>query len=401
MLVTVFWLSLVALAYTYVGYPVLIACLARVRPRPVRRAAIRPSVTLVVIAHNEAARIAQRLENCLALEYPADRLAVVVVSDGSTDDTVDVARRYESRGVRVIAFPLRRGKPSVLNDVIPTCDGELVVLADARQTFASDALSALVESFHDERVGAVSGELVLRPGATTVGRGVGFYWSYEKLIRRSESRVDSTVGVTGAIWAARRALIRPIPPDTILDDVYLPLSIVRQGHRVLFEPRALAYDDPVSTARQEFTRKVRTIAGTLQLLVRERWLWSPRRNRLWFQTLSHKAFRLTSPFLLVALLLTNIPLASTTVFYASTLLAQVTLYVMALAAAILPGAPPRFLAVPYAFVLLNVTTIWGVLGYVSGRQTVTWRKPDEPAVGRRLMSHDTQAVGPAPGPPSA
>ena len=257
-----FWVSVGLLGYTYLGYPALIWLWATLQPPPPRRRGTEPTVTLVIVAHNEAARIAGRLENLLSLDYPGDRVEIVLGSDGSTDGTADRGRAFDHAGVTVVGFETRRGKPAVLNDLVPKARGEIVIMADARQRFERGALRALTAAFEDPRVGAVSGELILTDiaNATTVGKGVGFYWRYEKFIRANESRVDSTVGATGAIYAIRRELFAPIADDTMLDDVLIPLNVARRGYRVLFEPRARAYDRVSSTAREEFTRKVRTIA---------------------------------------------------------------------------------------------------------------------------------------------
>src|SRR5206468_6296534 len=244
---------------------------------------LEPRVTLIVVAHNEEARIGARLQNILALDYPRDRLELVVASDGSTDGTVAAACRYAPEGISVRAFAARRGKSAVLNDVVPTATGEIVVMADARQQFERGALRALVDDFADPAVGAVSGELMIaaKREGDGVGQGVGFYWRYEKFIRRNESRAGSTIGATGAIYAIRRALFEPIPDDTILDDVVIPLHVVKRGYRVLFESGARAFDEASARSRQEFVRKVRTIAGTFQLFARETWLFDPRRNPVW------------------------------------------------------------------------------------------------------------------------
>ena len=251
-----FWGSLLLMAYVYFGYPLVAALRATLRPKPRLRAPIEPFVSVIVIAHNEADRIGARIENLLALDYPADCLEIVIASDGSTDATVDCARRYEDAGVHVRSFATRRGKSAVVNAAVPALRGDIVLFADARQRFDRGTLRALVENFADPTVGAVSGELVLTPGAGTAaaGQGTAFYWRYEKFIRAMEGRADSTVGATGAIYAIRRALFEPIPDDTILDDVLIPLRIVRRGFRVLFEPGARAYDSASATARQEFVR---------------------------------------------------------------------------------------------------------------------------------------------------
>jgi len=381
--IAVFWGSALLLAYVYFGYPALIWAWARLRerrrptgePSPAGARTEWPAVTLLIVAYNEEAQVPGRIENLLALDYPRDRLEIVLASDGSTDATVTRARAYEPHGIAVIGFETRRGKPAVLNDLVPKAHGDMVVLADARQRFEPGTLRALVTPFRDERVGAVSGELVLRhgPGATAVGGGVGFYWRYEKFIRRSESLADSTVGATGAIYAIRRELFEPIPEDTILDDVLIPLRIVRRGYRVRFEPDARAADWVAATARQEFGRKVRTIAGNFQLFARERWLLNPWRNRLWLQTVSHKGLRLLGPVLQGAALTANVALAGAAV-YRSLLLAQALFYAAALGGYVLRNARWRspLLTVPYVVCLLNTATILGFIRFATGRQQVTW-----------------------------
>jgi glycosyltransferase involved in cell wall biosynthesis len=375
--VAVFWTALALLFYVYLGYPVIAALRARLHGRPDRRAAIEPTVSIIVVASNEADRIDARIENLLALDYPVDRLEIVVGSDGSTDTTVERARRYEQQGVSVRAFGTRRGKPAVLNAVTPTVRGEIVLFADARQRFEPGTLRALIANFADPEVGAVSGELVLKPvdGAATAGHGAAFYWRYEKFIRSAESRADSTVGATGAIYAIRRALFEPIPDDTLLDDMLIPLRISRRGYRVLFEPRARAYDCTSATASHEFARKARTIAGNFQLFSRERWVFNPFRNRLWFETLSHKALRLATPALHLALLVANIAAASTWP-YQWLLAGHIVFYAAAVGGCLQREGQRRFVGftVPYMLCLLLWSTINGFYRFVTNQQPVTWER---------------------------
>ena len=370
-----FWVCVGLLGYTYLGYPALIWLWATLQPPPPPRRGTEPTVTLVIVAHNEAARIAGRLENLLSLDYPGDRVEIVLGSDGSTDGTADRGRAFDHAGVTVVGFETRRGKPAVLNDLVPKARGEIVIMADARQRFERGALRALTAAFEDPRVGAVSGELILTDiaNATTVGKGVGFYWRYEKFIRANESRVDSTVGATGAIYAIRRELFAPIADDTMLDDVLIPLNVASRGYRVLFEPRARAYDRVSSTAREEFTRKVRTIAGNFQLFARERWLLDPARNRLWLQTVSHKALRLITPLLHVGAFVANLALV-TAPFYRWTLGVQILFYTAALGGYALRNSRRRIwlLTVPYVICLLAWTTVVGFVRFAAGRQRVTW-----------------------------
>jgi cellulose synthase/poly-beta-1,6-N-acetylglucosamine synthase-like glycosyltransferase len=348
---------------------------ASLRSRPSQPEFWNPTVSILVVAHNEAGRICQRIENLLALDYEAGRLDIVIASDASTDATVALSQAYASSGVRVEAFDAHRGKPAVLNQLIPGLKGEIVVLMDVRQQVSPDAVRMLVDDFSDPAVGAVSGELLLTEGG--VGeeglQGVGFYWRYEKFIRLNESLIDSTVGVTGALYAIRRELFEPIPDDTILDDVLIPMHIVRKGYRVLFEAAAQAHDVLSSNARMGFRRKVRTIAGNFQLVCRNRWLLNPFSNRLWFQTISHKLLRLLGPVFLLLMLLANLFLLDQPL-YQLTVALQSLFYLSALVGQMLPEVARgrAWLSVPQTFCLLNWSTAVGFYRFVTKQQRVTW-----------------------------
>lgn len=371
-----FWISALLLVYSYVGYPALIAVWAAMAPDRVRRRPIRPFVTVIVAAHDEADGIGAKLENLLCADYPRDRLEILVGSDGSTDATVERAQAIDDGRIRVFAFAARRGKPAVLNALVPHTHGEILVLADVRQSIDPQAIGALVQPFADPRVGSVSAELVLAAGAGTsqAASGSGFYWRYEKFIRERESRVDSTVGATGALYAVRRSLIEPIPPDTLLDDVAIPLVVIRKGYRVVFESQARAYGRAPASGDEEFTRKVRTIAGNFQLLSRERWLLHPLRNRVWFQTVSHKAVRLLNAPLHLSLLTATLTLAADDALYQGALGAQLLFYSAAATGWALQGRSTRLpiFAVPYMVCLMAWATLVGAVRYFSGRQTVLW-----------------------------
>jgi cellulose synthase/poly-beta-1,6-N-acetylglucosamine synthase-like glycosyltransferase len=372
----VFWIAVALTGYTLVGYGLLVRAMATLRVRPVRKSPIHPFVSVVIVAHNEGAQIARKLENLLALDYPAARMEVIVASDGSTDDTVLRARAYEPR-VRVHAFSVRRGKPAVLNEIIPRLRGTVVVLADTRQQFERGALAALVQNFADPVVGVVSGELMLvrsEEEIAAASSGQTLYWDQEKKIRYHEGLFDSVIGATGAIYAIRRDLFEPIPADTLLDDVLIPMRIARQGYRVIFEPSARAFDRPTS-ASHEFVRKVRTIAGNFQLFARESWLLNPVRNRLWLQTLSHKALRLALPVVFFAALVANVWLLDNW-FYRVTLIGQLSALMVALLTWMMPAFRQRIPAVvlPYTICFLCLATIVGFLRYATGQQSVTWKR---------------------------
>jgi poly-beta-1,6-N-acetyl-D-glucosamine synthase len=339
-MLAVFWISLGLVLYIYAGYPVLLAVWSRVAER--RRQTderLTPPVSIVIAARNEGERLAARVENLLTLDYPPSRLEVIVVSDGSADRTAEVLApwtepRYGGPArVRLIERE-PQGKAAALNAGVAAARHDILVFADARQRFAPDAVRWLVAAFADPSVGAVSGELVLDcerdASRSTIGDGVDAYWRYEKWLRARESAIDSMLGVTGAIYAIRRACWRPLPYGTILDDVLAPMRAVLAGWRVVFEERAKAFDVIAPDATVESRRKTRTLAGNYQLLALEPRLLLPGVNRVWLQYLSHKLGRLLVPWALVVLFLASLALAPTSTFYMMAAVVQSVFYGLAL-----------------------------------------------------------------------
>ena len=301
-----FWTLLLAVTWCYAGYPLYVMALSRFRPRPIRPpdANVRPSVTVIVAVRNERDALPRRLTNLLAQEYPPERLDLIIVCNGSVDGSEDVARqvaRTEPR-VRVFTSPADRGKAGALSMAVAQTAAELIVFADARQTFAPDAVARLVEPFSDHGVGAVTGRLEVRRADLASVEGVRLYWGLETRLRDAESRSGSVIGATGAIYAIRRSLFQDMPPNLILDDVYLPLRIAMRGHRVVMAPRAVAFDVPSRDQRAEYARKRRTMVGNIQLLGVIPGLLSPLRNPVFMRFVSHKLLRLLTPFCFVALL---------------------------------------------------------------------------------------------------
>jgi len=370
-----FWLSTGLIAYIFVGYPLAVAAVAFLRPRRWTREAIEPSISIVIAAHNEALSILPKIENLLSLDYPSDRIEILIGSDGSTDSTAEQLLSITDPRVRPFIFHQRRGKPAILDVLVPEAKGTILVFADVRQRFERSALRALVASFADDGVGAVTGELMLTRPDSEAAEGSGLYWRYEKFVRHCEALVASTIVVTGAIYAIRRELFEPIPADTITDDLLIPLRIARRGLRVVTEQGARAYDS-VPASRQEFARKVRTLAGAFQLFARERWVFNPMRDPLWWQTMSHKVLRLFIAPLQITALAANIVLAVSSPFFQSVLTAQMLFYAGALAACLLPRRwkRPRVLAIPHIFCVLSWATVVACARWISGKQNITWEK---------------------------
>ncbi len=370
-----FWLPVACVAYTYLLYPLTLAGMARWRRRRVRPGQAAPnSVSVVVAAHNEEAVIDARLEELTRAITAAGLTGeVILVSDGSTDDTVPLARAYAGRGVRVIDLADREGKAAALTKGCAAARYEIIVFADARQTWEPLTLRRLLENFTDPSIGAVSGDLVVEDAPGLLG-GVGLYWRYEKWLRQQESAVHSTVGVTGAISAVRRRLFRPIPRGTILDDVYWPLQVVMQGFRVVHDARARAYDRLPQRTADEFARKVRTLSGNFQFVARLPAALAPWRNPIWWQFVSHKVLRLLVPWSLLLMLAASAVLFKEA-FYRAVCAGQLTFYVVGLIgtwkAAGARFRPARDAA---AFLVLNGAAWLGFWVWAFGRTNHVWRK---------------------------
>jgi biofilm PGA synthesis N-glycosyltransferase PgaC len=370
-----FWISALIVGYVYAGYPTLLAVWARITNRRPRRGPFAgdrwPSLSIIVAARNEAARLPARIANLLEQAYPGAR-EIIIVSDGSTDGTAAAVGGIDP-SVRLIALP-PGGKPLALNAGVAASSGDVLVFADARQQFAPGALMALVRNLSDPNIGGATGELVLdceqSSVDTSVGEGIGLYWKYEKWLRRNESRVWSVLGATGAIYALRRECWRPLPASTLLDDVLAPMRAVLAGCRIVFEEDAIAFDRASADAASESRRKKRTLAGNYQILAQEPRLLIPFVNPVWLQYLSHKVGRLVVPWAMVALLVSSTQLAQVHPFYAAAMAAQGVFYGLALSGAVFE-ARERLARVAFTFVMMNVSAVAGLLALRRGREV--WR----------------------------
>lgn len=372
-----FWVATAGVVYIFAGYPVLITVLAKLFPRsPQVEGEVLP-FSILITACNEEATLKNKLDNIFASKMSEKIVEVLVASDGSTDRTCEIVRLYNDSRVQLHHFNERRGKPAMLNDVVPQCQSEIVVLMDVRQMLSHDALVNLVQNFNDETIGVVSGELVFREdeGKTTASQGVGFYWKYEKFIRKNESLFASVPGATGAFYGIRKNLFQPIPEQTLLDDVQIPMQAVVQKKRCIFEPRAVIYDTPSQSTQQESIRKRRTIAGAAQLiLMNPSWLllW---KNPIWMQYLSHKVARIFSPLLLIIVAVTNLLLWQSQ-FYRTLLILQILFYFAAILGWVFQkmGKRSRLLGPFLMFLSLNITTLFALWDAARGKFRVTWQR---------------------------
>lgn len=368
---SLFWFAFAWVGYSYIGYPMLIALMARVRPKQVRRiVGYSPTVSIIVPAHNEEEQVGRRVaELCQILaRYPASS-ELIVVSDGSTDGTAEVARL--AGRAQVIELNTRIGKSAAISRGAAAAQHDVIVFADVRQKWSERTLPYLVENFGDLEVGGASGDLVIDRASGAAG-GVGAYWRYEKWLRLNETRVGSITGVTGAISAVRRELFQPVPAGVVLDDIYWALQIAMRGYRVVHDERAKAFDRLPEKTGDEFRRKVRTLSGNYQLVAALPGALLPWKNRVWFQFVSHKIARLAVPWALLLMLATNSMLLDRE-FYRVLFAAQISFYLLALCG-LRWGNCGRVASLAASFVLLNAAAWMAFWFWISGRATGSWHK---------------------------
>jgi cellulose synthase/poly-beta-1,6-N-acetylglucosamine synthase-like glycosyltransferase len=339
-----------------------------------------------MVVRDEDKVLERKLQNLFALDYPAGQMEIVVVSDGSTDATESILWQYKDRPrFTVLVSGQSQGKANGLNEAIRVAQGVIVLFTDARQEIEPDAVRLLVENFADPSVGCVSGELNLGDRAAgESGKGMGLYWRIEKTVRELESASGSVVGATGALYAVRRELLVPLPPDTILDDVFLPMNVARQGSRVLFDGRAHAWDTPNLGDHREFARKVRTLSGNYQLLQLAPWLLG-NSNPLRSEFISHKLLRLFAPFALVAALLSSALVPET--LYRVWFVLQVVFYGLA-ALSLVPirlGFLGRLADAASTFVVLNAAAVVAFVNFVLRRKAV-WTPISIPGTGSSTIA---------------
>ena len=375
MLVILFWASVCLLMYIYLGYPLLVFLIGAIRRRKVRKEIQYPPVSIVIAAYNEEAHIRKTIENKLSLEYPKERLDIVVVSDGSTDGTDGIVETFRGQDVRLLRQEPRQGKTAALNLVVREAVGDIIVFSDANSIYSRDAVKKLVANFSDETVGYVTGKLIFGlPDGTTVGGGCTRYMRYENLLRESESRIGSIVGVNGGIDAVRKILYEPMTPDQIPDFI-LPLKVVEKGYRVVYEPDAVLREDALEQASDEYRMRVRVALRSLNAILDMKHLMNPFRYGLFaWQFLSHKTLRYLAFLFLVVAYASNLVLSPRGGIYLVTLSAQTIFYLSALVGWIAERTKTEngIFFVPFYFCLLNVASADAFVKMLQGRRQVVW-----------------------------
>lgn len=380
----VFYSSLVFLAYATFGYPVTLFVASKFFTRPVGKSHITPPplVSVVIAARDEEENISRRIKNLSSMDYPKESLQVIIISDGSSDSTGEVATSVLSSGAlespfheasRVISYDENRGKPHALNIGVKHALGEFILFTDVRQQFKTDAVRELIANFSDPEVGCVSGELVFTDSPNSRIEGeMNFYWRLEKLVRKLESSVGSVAGATGAIYVIRKSLFKPLPEEVLLDDVMIPMNVVLQGYRTVFDAEAVAYDRVSTVPDQEKKRKIRTLMGNWQLLFLLPSLLSPARNPMFFRYLSHKVFRLFIPFFTLTLVLSSALISGA--FYKTVLSLTALVFMLSLLNRMVSGIPVlnKLGKFSNTFVMLNYFNLLAFYHFLSSSDKKVW-----------------------------
>lgn len=366
------WISGFLLFYIFMGYYFLLVLLnIWKKGKDVPSSNVLPRITIILVIRNEEKYVVDRIKNLLD-QYPSNLIEMIIVLDACTDRTVELVNEIYIPNVQFIQENSRKGKASGVKKALDIANEDIVVFADARQLFVPGTIKKLVRHFCDPHVGAVSGELILTKPMNAPMVGVDIYWELEKLLRKAESKFSSIIGCTGAIYAVRRQYCPNLREDTILDDVVIPLYIAQKGLKVIFESEAKAVESSPRGHKDEFKRKIRTIAGNFQMLFRyPSWLL-PWKHQLWWQLISHKYLRLLSPYLLLLIFFSSLQLINHS-FYNIIFYSQLCFYFLAFIGLIFPRITNKIISLPSGFLLLNIANIGAIWMYSSGKYSQGWR----------------------------
>jgi len=376
----IFWLLIFLIFYSYIGYPVLLFVITKIKSKHKNNFTgnYHPTVTLFVTAFNEEDYVDIKVENSFNIEYPKDKLQFVWVTDGSTDNTNTLLKKYEN--IKVYYSPERNGKINAMNRGMQFVDTDIVIFSDANTLLSKETAIEMVKLFENEKTGCIAGEkrIELSDKDTAAAAGEGFYWKYESWIKQMDAQAGSSVGAAGELFAIRKNLFFNVPDDTILDDFIISLTIAMQGYKIDYTPKAYAVEKASANIAEEMKRKTRIAAGSIQATVRLKPLLNIfKYGFLSFQYISHKIMRwIITPVALLLIIPLNIYLASFNVFYFYTLILQLTFYLLVFIGWLLKDKQIKvgYIFVPYYFFLANLAMWLGFFRYVAGTQSVKWER---------------------------
>jgi cellulose synthase/poly-beta-1,6-N-acetylglucosamine synthase-like glycosyltransferase len=371
----IFWLAVLAVLYVYAGYPILLGLIASVRQRRQSPPDYLPSISILIAACNEEAGIEKKLQQTLALDYPADKIEVLVLSDGSQDRTNEIVRGFPDSRVRLVRIAERRGKTNAQNEGVKQASGEVLVFSDATTVYHPQALQYLAGNYQDPRAGAVSGRYQYfdSEGVSPTGLGTIAFWNYENRIKVWQSRISTLTGCCGCIYSVRKSAYTELAPD-IISDLVQPLWVIQKGYRVAFEERALAYEQTTESTREEFAMRVRVITRGMRGLLSVPELLKPWKHPwIAFQLFSHKILRWMVPVLLLLLLASSAVLVQRPYFRIALIL-QLCFYGLALLQLVVPMHRQwKPLGIPLYFCTLNAAAVLGIIELLRGRKYVVWQ----------------------------
>ncbi len=378
-----FWLFLFIIFYAYFGYGIILIAMVKIRDlfvseRTIVNPKFEPTVSFIIPCYNEKGILKEKVENCLQLNYPEDKLEIIFITDGSDDGSAEYLRTFS--GLKVLHEQQRRGKSAAENRSVKHSTGEIIIFSDANTILPADAVHKLVRHYINPVVGAVSGEkrIMQSDKENAAGAGEGFYWKYESMLKRFDARLLTVVGAAGELFSFRRHLFKPLEEDTILDDFVLSLRITQAGYRVLYDPAATALETSSADSKEELKRKIRICAGGWQAMSRLGSLFNVFNHPvLTFQYISHRVLRWTlAPLFLLLAMPLNVLLAIDNSFYTIVLQMQITFYVFAFAGYLLEKREIKFkpFFIPYYFVMMNYAAIAGFLRYLKGNQSSVWER---------------------------
>jgi cellulose synthase/poly-beta-1,6-N-acetylglucosamine synthase-like glycosyltransferase len=368
----IFWISLGLIFWTYFGYWLGLKVLASIHIKEVKKMAYFPEASLIVAVYNEEKNIIAKVENCLALDYPGNKLEIIVVSDGSTDDTENIVRSFSDRGVKLLALPERQGKHFSQHKGIEIAGSDIMVFSDATTFLEKDAVKNIVGNFADPEIGCVSG-LDKIAGADSSSHGEGAYVKYEMKLRALESAVNSLVGVSGSFYAVRKKLCRDWISN-MSSDFYLPILAYMDGYRTVLEEKAIGYYRILDEVEKEFARKVRTVVHGMEVLFKFKKVLNPFKYGLYAcQMFSHKLSRWLVPLYLMVAFLVSLLLAGGSGFFLTVLLMQIAFYMLALIGYLAANVKSNpIFRIPLFFVMANFSIIIAWYGFIKGRDYVLW-----------------------------